>query len=68
MNSFAGKLEQLGRQSDNAIWQDIANLSAQYRRAFVTALPTYTPTDNHLANAANFASTMILGACAAIGD
>jgi hypothetical protein len=68
MNSFASKLEQLGRQSDNAIWQDLANLSAQYRRAFVTALPTYTPTDNHLANAANFTSTTILGACAAVAE
>jgi hypothetical protein len=68
MNSFAGKLEELGRQSDNPIWQDLANLSAQYRRAFVTALPTYTPTDNHLANAANFASTTILGGCAAVAE
>jgi hypothetical protein len=67
MLTFASKLEQLGRQSDNAVWQDIANLSAQYRRAFVVSLPTYTPTDNHLANAANFASTTILGACAAVG-
>jgi hypothetical protein len=31
------------------------------------SLPTYTPTDNHLANAANYASTTILGACAAVG-
>jgi hypothetical protein len=68
MNSFASKLEQLGRQSDNAIWQDLANLSAQYRRAFVTSLPTYTPNDNHLANAANFVSTTVLGACAAVAD
>jgi hypothetical protein len=68
MNSFAGKLEQLGKQSDNAIWQDLANLSAQYRRAFVTALPTYTPTDNHLANAANFVSTTVLGACVAVAE
>ena len=68
MNTYASKLEQLGRQSDNAIWQDFANLSAQYRRAFVTSLPTYTPTDNHLANAANYVSTTILGACAAVGD
>lgn len=66
MNTYASKLEQLGRQSDNAIWQDIANLSAQYRRAFVVSLPTYTPSDNHLANAANYASTTILGACAAV--
>src|SRR5271156_5529398 len=68
MNTYASKLEQLGRQSDNAIWQDFANLSAQYRRAFVTSLPTYTPTDNHLANAANYVSTTILGACAAVGE
>ncbi|MBV8862135.1 MAG: hypothetical protein JO082_12230 [Mycobacterium sp.] len=67
MNSYAGKLEQLGRQSDNAVWQDFANMSAQYRRAFVVALPTYTPPDNHLANAANYLSTTILGACAAVG-
>lgn len=66
MNSYAGKLEQLGRQSDNAVWQDFANLSAQYRRAFVVALPTYTASDNHLANAANYLSTTILGACAAV--
>jgi hypothetical protein len=66
MNAYAGKLEQLGRQSDNAVWQDFANLSAQYRRAFVVALPTYTPSDNHLANAANYLSTAILGACAAV--
>lgn len=67
MNAYASKLEQLGRQSDNAVWQDLANLSAQYRRAFVVALPTYTPTDNHLANAANYVSTTILGACASVG-
>lgn len=68
MNTYASKLEQLGRQSDNAIWQDFANLSAQYRRAFVTSLPTYTATDNHLANAANYVSTTVLGACAAVGE
>ncbi len=67
MNAFASTMEQIGRQSDNAIWQDFANLSAQYRRAFVVSLPTYTPTDNHLANAANYASTTILGACVAVG-
>lgn len=67
MNAYAGKMEQLGRQSGNPTWQDLANLSAQYRRAFVVALPTYTPADNYLANAANFLSTTILGACAALG-
>ncbi|WP_343710028.1 hypothetical protein [Mycobacterium sp.] len=67
MNAYASKLQQLGQQSNNLIWGDLATLSAQYRRAFVVALPTYTPTDNHLANAANYASTTVLGACLAIG-
>lgn len=66
MNAFAGNLEQLGRSSGNFIWQDFANLSAQYRRAFVLAAPTYTPADNHLANAANYLSTIALGACAVV--
>ncbi|QZA20010.1 hypothetical protein K3U93_10510 [Mycobacterium malmoense] len=66
MNTFAGNLEELGRGSANLIWQDFANLSAQYRRAFAQAVPTYSPADNHLANAANYLSTTVLGACAVI--
>ncbi|MEY8016867.1 hypothetical protein [Mycobacterium servetii] len=65
MNAFAGKLELLGRRAGNPTLQDFAVLSAQYRRAFVAAIPTYSPADNHLANAANYASTTVLGACAA---
>lgn len=65
MNAYAGKLELLGRRSGNPALQDFAVLSAQYRRAFVAAIPTYGPSDNHLANAANYASTTVLGACAA---
>lgn len=64
MISLANKLQQLGRRSNNAILQDFADLSAQYRRAFVLALPTYNPADNYLANAATFVSTTVLGACA----
>jgi hypothetical protein len=67
MNAYASKLEQLGRQSGNATWQDFAELAAQYRRAFVISLPTYSPPDNHLANAATYSSTTILGACAVVG-
>jgi hypothetical protein len=66
MNTFAGNVERLGRSSGNFIWQDFANLSAEYRRAFALAVPTYSPADNHLANAANYLSTTILGACAVI--
>ncbi|WP_244897596.1 hypothetical protein [Mycobacterium alsense] len=66
MTAFAGNLEQLGRDSKNLTWQDFANLSAQYRRAFALSVPTYAPADNHLANAASYLSTTILGACAVI--
>lgn len=66
MTAFASNLEQLGRDSKNLTWQDFANLSAQYRRAFALSVPTYSPADNHLANAATYLSTTVLGACAVI--
>ena len=66
MISLANKMQQLGRRSGNATMQDFAELSAQYRRAFVLSLPTYDPSDNYLANAATFLSTTVLGACASI--
>lgn len=67
MISLANKMQQLGRRSNNPTLQDFAELSAQYRRAFVLALPTYDPSDNYLANAATFLSTTVLGACASAG-
>jgi hypothetical protein len=66
MNSYANELEQLGQQSGNPTLGDFATLAAQYRRAFVAAVPTYTPADNHLANAATYLSTTVLGACSAV--
>ncbi|MGV0625810.1 hypothetical protein [Mycolicibacter minnesotensis] len=65
MISLANKMQQLGRRSNNPTMQDFAELSSQYRRAFVLALPTYDPSDNALANAATFLSTTVLGGCAA---
>lgn len=65
MVSLANKMQQLGRHSNNPTLQDFAELAAQYRRAFVLALPTYSPSDNFLANASTFVSTTVLGACAA---
>jgi ABC-type multidrug transport system ATPase subunit len=66
MNSYADTLQELGRRSDNPTLQDFATLAAQYRRAFVAAVPTYTAADNYLANAATYLSTAVLGACAAV--
>ncbi len=67
MTSLANKLEQLGRRAGNPVLQDFAALSFEYRRAFVLAIPTYSPADNHLANAANYVSTTVMGACMAAG-
>jgi hypothetical protein len=66
MSSYANTLQQLGRHSGNPTLQDFATLAAQYRRALVVAVPTYTAADNHLANAATYLSTAVLGACAAV--
>ncbi|HEU4363422.1 MAG TPA: hypothetical protein VFR27_18225 [Mycobacterium sp.] len=68
MISYANKLQQLGRRSANPVLQDFADLSAQYRRAFAVALPTYSPSDNDLANAASYLSTTVLGACTAVAQ
>jgi hypothetical protein len=66
MNSYADTMQELGRRSDNSTLQDFATLAAQYRRAFVAAVPTYTAADNYLADAATYLSTTVLGACAAV--
>jgi ABC transport system ATP-binding/permease protein len=66
MTSYANELEELGRRSANPTLQDFAALAAQYRRALVAAVPTYTAADNHLANAATYLSTTILGACSTV--
>ncbi|MEZ0365758.1 hypothetical protein ACAG26_18925 [Mycobacterium sp. pUA109] len=66
MNSYSKKMQQLGLRSDNPILQDFADLAAQYRNAFVFAIPTYEVVDQHLANASTYASMTVMGACAAV--
>lgn len=67
MESFATQSQLLGRESDNGVWEDLATLGAQYRRAYVSALPTYTVSDNYLQLAAGSAAGTISGACRAVG-
>ena len=67
MNKFADDLEHLGRSSSNAVLEDFAVLSAQYRRAYVLALPSYTPVDNYLANASTNLVKSVYSACEAGG-
>ena len=67
MTTFADDLERLGRRSGNRVIEDFAVLSAQYRRAYVQALSTYTPADNYLANAATYLAKTVEQACMAVG-
>ncbi|BBX89634.1 hypothetical protein H5U98_00300 [Mycolicibacterium boenickei] len=61
----ADTIEQLGRDSGNPVFEDFATLSAQYRRGYVMALPTYTQVDNFLAEAASQLVGTVHWACKA---
>jgi hypothetical protein len=65
MLSFADRIEALGQQSDNPIFEDFAFLAVQYRRAYVQSLSTYTPNDNFLSQASSQLVFMINRACSA---
>jgi hypothetical protein len=67
MSAFADELQSLGGRSGNPTLQDFAELSAQYRRAYVQSLPTYTPSDKYLANSALVVGGVVEAACAAAG-
>jgi hypothetical protein len=67
MNAFADELQSLGERSGNLTLNDFAVLSAQYRRAYVQALPSYNPSDNYLASAAVMVGGVVEGACLAVG-
>jgi hypothetical protein len=67
MNAFADELQSLGERSGNLTLDDFAVLSAQYRRAYVQSLPSYTASDNYLASAAVMLGGVVEGACLAVG-
>jgi hypothetical protein len=67
MSRNADDLEELGRKSSNPTLQDFAVFAAQYRRAYVAALPAYTAADSYLSRASNRASATISEACEAVG-
>jgi len=48
LNRFADTYERLGRQGSNPVMEDFGVLAAQYGRAYITALPTYTQADQYL--------------------
>jgi hypothetical protein len=65
MTSNADEMERLGRKSGNPTLEDITVLAAQYRRAFVTAIPSYLPADNYLAIAATNLVRLVNWGCKA---
>jgi hypothetical protein len=67
MNSYADRVQSLGERSGNPTFQDFAVLTAQYRRAYVLSLPSYTAADNYLASAATYLGAAVKGACRSAG-
>ncbi|WP_138745268.1 hypothetical protein [Mycobacterium sp. DBP42] len=65
MIANADDMEKLGRRSGNPAWEDLAVFAAQYRRAFVENIPSYTVTDNFLSAAAAYLFVAIKWACQA---
>ncbi|MBU8818859.1 hypothetical protein [Mycolicibacterium goodii] len=67
MRRFATQLRSVGRQSDNTVFRDFAYLSAQYRNAYVLAIPSYVPADQYLARASLRLAGALSAACSAVG-
>ncbi|WP_029110529.1 hypothetical protein [Mycobacterium sp. URHD0025] len=65
MVTYADDMERLGRQSANPVWEDFAVFAAQYRRAYVQAIPTYAPNSSYISGVSSFLSNAIYWACKA---
>lgn len=63
MQQNADEVDQLGIRSDNPIMDDLATLAAQYRRAYIQAIPTYSPADNYLDSTASQILAVVNQAC-----
>lgn len=61
------ELSAMGRESGNFTLRDFADLAGQYLKAYLEALPTYTPADNYLAIAATRTAHVVQFACKASG-
>lgn len=65
MDDYANDMERLGRQSRNPIWEDFAVLAAQYMRAYVRAIPTYSVNISYMASQSTRLANAINWACKA---
>ena len=64
MQENADRIERLGRQSGNPIFEDLAALAAQYDRGFALTIPTYQSNDNYVAQVATLLAKGTSSACA----
>lgn len=67
LGSNAGEVQNLGVESGNPTWRDLAALAAQYRQAYLQAIPSYVPADNYLDSTASELVVAIDQACRAAG-
>ncbi len=65
MTAYSDEMEKLGRQSKNMVWEDFATLAAQYMRAYVRGIPTYTVNIGYLSSSSTLISNSIYWACKA---
>ncbi|WP_301123973.1 hypothetical protein [Mycolicibacterium fortuitum] len=68
MSRFASRLQELGGESENPVLRDFADLSAQYRHAYVVAIPTYLPADQYLARVSSRSAALVGAACHAVEE
>lgn len=66
MSTYADDMERVARQSGNSVWEDSAVLSAQYLRAYVHEIPTYTPNIGYLTSASTYTSNFLYWTCKAV--
>ncbi|WP_234794355.1 hypothetical protein [Mycolicibacterium flavescens] len=64
-NEFSDQALELAGRTENAVSQDFMIFSAQYRRAYAAALPSYTSADSYLASAGGAAASTVYNACRA---
>lgn len=63
MTTYADDMERLGKDSQNPVWEDFGVFAAQYLRAYVQAIPTYTPHTSYMAVTPSYLSNAIYWAC-----
>lgn len=68
MQRNADRAQLLGLVSGNVVAANFAALSAQYRRAFISAIPTYAPPDAYLSTAASRLLSVTDYACRAAAN